>query len=101
MNALAKLMSLVALVIVTCATAVLLMTIIGALRPLNAASHISLFTHDSRLIDGAWCWRDVCPGRDSFEDAGRQLRQWTDGHFTSELSNYAWRMFWTSDDPSL
>jgi hypothetical protein len=98
MNTLLKLTCLLTIAI-TAATLTAIM--VGALLPLNAASYISLFAQDTQLIDGVWCWRSICPGQDSFEDAGRHLRQWTDGHFTFELSNYAWRMFWTSNDPSL
>ena len=87
--------------LITITIAVLSVTGLGSLRPPPTNSYIALFTHDTRHLDGIWCWRDICPGHDSFEDAGHHLNQWTDGHFTSELSNYAWRLFWTSTDPAL
>ncbi|MBX3084297.1 MAG: hypothetical protein KF716_21860 [Anaerolineae bacterium] len=49
---------------------------LGAARPADPASFVAMLNRDLRLIDGAWCWRGLCPGLTTAEQVKVTL---TDG----------------------
>lgn len=90
------------LILITCTMiGIFAARLIGAAQRPNPASYIALLMSDIEQAGDVWCWRDVCPGRDSFEEAERKATDMTGGEAFRLVSNYDRMMLWESNDPTL